>query len=120
MTALLNILEDYLTWRKWRYCRIDGSTKIDDRQRQMDVFNVEKTTREHRMWNMSDDRYFVFMLSTRAGGLGKDDFRLRTFSIYPSDFIGSLSSIRSVVTSCSVPLTHRKFSRYCNDAETNI
>lgn len=70
MTAVLNILEDYLAFRNWNYCRIDGSTKIDDRQKQMDVFNAEKTSGVNGTRNEADDRVFVFMLSTRAGGLG--------------------------------------------------
>jgi Superfamily II DNA/RNA helicases, SNF2 family len=70
MTALLNVIEDYLVWRKWKYCRIDGSTNIDERQKQMDIFNAEKTSGENGGRNESDDRYFVFLLSTRAGGLG--------------------------------------------------
>lgn len=70
MTKVLNILEDYLNYRQWKYCRIDGQTNIDDRQAAMDVFNNEKTSGANGSRNMSDDRYFVFMLSTRAGGLG--------------------------------------------------
>jgi ATP-dependent DNA helicase len=70
MTALLNVIEDYLVWRKWNYCRIDGSTHIDERQRQMDVFNSEKTGGKDGKRNDDDDRNFVFLLSTRAGGLG--------------------------------------------------
>jgi ATP-dependent DNA helicase len=70
MTALLNVIEDYLLWRKWKYCRIDGSTNIDERQKQMDIFNAGKTSGENGGRNESDDRYFVFLLSTRAGGLG--------------------------------------------------
>lgn len=70
MTAVLNILEDYMLFRKWNYCRIDGSTKIDDRQKQMDIFNAEKTNGMDGKRNEADDRFFVFMLSTRAGGLG--------------------------------------------------
>ena len=70
MTKVLNILEDYLIYRQWKYCRIDGSTKIDDRQKAMDVFNAEKTGGANGARNMEDDRFFVFMLSTRAGGLG--------------------------------------------------
>ena len=30
MTSLLNVIEDYLLYREWRYCRIDGTTKIDE------------------------------------------------------------------------------------------
>jgi len=70
MTALLNVIEDYLNYRGWKYCRIDGSTNIDERQRQMDVFNAEKCSGADGGRNESDDRYFVFLLSTRAGGLG--------------------------------------------------
>jgi ATP-dependent DNA helicase len=70
MTKVLNILEDYLNYRQWKYCRIDGQTNIDDRQSAMDVFNSETTAGTNGTRNMRDDRYFVFMLSTRAGGLG--------------------------------------------------
>ena len=28
MTETLNIMEDYLRFREWRYCRIDGSVKV--------------------------------------------------------------------------------------------
>jgi ATP-dependent DNA helicase len=70
MTKVLNIIEDYVRFRNWKYCRIDGSTHIDDRQKAMDEFNAEKTGGVNGTRNMSDDRYFVFMLSTRAGGLG--------------------------------------------------
>jgi ATP-dependent DNA helicase len=69
MTSLLNVIEDYLILRNWKYCRIDGSTKIDERQRQMDIYNAEKTANGGKR-NDSDDRHFVFLLSTRAGGLG--------------------------------------------------
>lgn len=70
MTKVLNIIEDYLNFREWKYCRIDGSTNIDDRQKAMDMFNAEKTGGVNGTRNMRDDRFFVFMLSTRAGGLG--------------------------------------------------
>jgi ATP-dependent DNA helicase len=70
MTSVLSVMEDYLNFRKWNYCRIDGSTNIDERQRQMDVFNAEKTSGSDGQRNDADDRYFVFLLSTRAGGLG--------------------------------------------------
>jgi ATP-dependent DNA helicase len=70
MTSVLSVMEDYLNFRQWNYCRIDGSTDIDERQRQMDVFNSEKTNGLDGARNEADDRYFVFLLSTRAGGLG--------------------------------------------------
>lgn len=39
MTRMLDILEDYSVWRKYSYCRIDGQTSHEDRQRQIDEFN---------------------------------------------------------------------------------
>lgn len=70
MTSVLNVMEDYLRFRQWNYCRIDGSTNIDERQKQMDEFNAECTGGIDGGRNFSDDRNFVFLLSTRAGGLG--------------------------------------------------
>jgi ATP-dependent DNA helicase len=86
MTALLNVIEDYLLWRQWNYCRIDGSTNIDERQRQMDKFNAEKTAGEGGKRNDNDDRTFVFLLSTRAGGLGINLATADTCIIFDSDW----------------------------------
>lgn len=74
MTAVLNIMEDYLHYRNWKYCRIDGSTQIDDRQRQMDDFNSDSS------------ELFVFLLSTRAGGLGINLVAADTCIIFDSDW----------------------------------
>lgn len=57
MTKLLDILQDYLDWKGYGYCRIDGSVKVNDRQDRIEEFNA-------------DPNKFVFLLSTRAGGLG--------------------------------------------------
>ena len=38
-TTLLSILEDYLHYRNYGYCKIDGSSKITDRQSQIDTFD---------------------------------------------------------------------------------
>jgi len=85
MTSLLNVIEDYLLYRQWKYCRIDGSTNIDERQRQMDVFNSEKTNNGGRR-NDGDDRHFVFLLSTRAGGVGINLATADTCIIFDSDW----------------------------------
>lgn len=86
MTKVLNIIEDYMNFRNWRYCRIDGSTNVDERQKAMDVFNAEKTSGTNGSRNMSDDRFFVFMLSTRAGGLGINLTSADTCIIFDSDW----------------------------------
>ena len=59
MTRILDILEDYCWFRKWNYCRIDGQTAHEDRDRQIQEYNADGSEK------------FIFMLSTRAGGLGK-------------------------------------------------
>lgn len=56
-------MEDYLRFRQWQYCRIDGSTNVDERQRQMDQFNAEKTKGANGGRSFADDRMFVFLVS---------------------------------------------------------
>ncbi len=58
MTRVLDVLEDYLSLKGWRYCRIDGQTSGEDREAQIAGYNAPDSDR------------FVFLLSTRAGGLG--------------------------------------------------
>ncbi|KNH05172.1 DNA-dependent ATPase [Perkinsela sp. CCAP 1560/4] len=58
MTRMLDILEDYCHYRGYTYGRIDGSTNTADREKNMRLFN-----------DMNHDM-FLFLLSTRAGGLG--------------------------------------------------
>merc|ERR1719174_1941042 len=79
-------MEDYLNYRQWNYCRIDGSTNIDDRQAQMDEFNAEASAGKDGKRNMASDRNFVFLLSTRAGGLGINLTAADTCIIFDSDW----------------------------------
>ena len=58
MTRILDIIEDYLVMRQYEYCRIDGNTDYDTRESHIDAFNAPNSTK------------FLFLLSTRAGGLG--------------------------------------------------
>ncbi|CAH9068725.1 unnamed protein product [Cuscuta epithymum] len=73
MTKMLNILEDYMNYRKYRYLRLDGSSTIMDRRDMVRDF-------QHR----SD--IFVFLLSTRAGGLGINLTAADTVIFYESDW----------------------------------
>lgn len=57
MTRVLDILEQFLNIHGHRYLRLDGSTKIEQRQILTDRFN-------------SDTRILAFILSSRSGGLG--------------------------------------------------
>ncbi|XP_078586774.1 lymphocyte-specific helicase-like [Branchiostoma floridae x Branchiostoma japonicum] len=73
MTKMMDVLEDYCLYRGHKYCRLDGTMAYPDRQEQIDTFN-------------KDPDYFVFLLSTRAGGLGINLTAADTVIIYDSDW----------------------------------
>ena len=74
MTAIMDIMEDYLRYRKVQYLRLDGTTKSEDRSELLRAFNEP------------DSPYFMFLLSTRAGGLGLNLQTADTVIIYDSDW----------------------------------
>merc|ERR1719160_1493723 len=74
MTRLLDILEDYCLFRGFKYCRIDGSTDGVVRQEAIDAYNCEGSEK------------FIFLLSTRAGGLGINLATADTVILYDSDW----------------------------------
>ncbi|KAI2491922.1 Class II histone deacetylase complex subunits 2 and 3 [Fragilaria crotonensis] len=43
MTRVLDILEDFMVMRGYQYCRIDGNTDYDDREKAIDDFNRENS-----------------------------------------------------------------------------
>jgi len=56
-TMMLDILEVFLKFKEWHYERLDGQTKIIDRQKIIDDFNS------------NESRAKIFLLSTRAGNI---------------------------------------------------
>ncbi|KAI5572542.1 hypothetical protein BDE02_10G019000 [Populus trichocarpa] len=74
MTRLLDILEDYLMFRGYLYCRIDGNTGGEDRDASIDAFNKPGSEK------------FCFLLSTRAGGLGINLATADVVILYDSDW----------------------------------
>ncbi|KAK3730906.1 hypothetical protein QZH41_012611 [Actinostola sp. cb2023] len=74
MTRVLDILEDYCLWRQYEYCRLDGQTPHEERQAFINSFNMPGSSK------------FVFMLSTRAGGLGINLATADIVIIYDSDW----------------------------------
>uniref|UniRef100_A0A8C6L672 SWI/SNF related BAF chromatin remodeling complex subunit ATPase 2 n=1 Tax=Nothobranchius furzeri TaxID=105023 RepID=A0A8C6L672_NOTFU len=74
MTSLMTIMEDYFGYRNFQYLRLDGTTKSEDRAALLKKFNEEGS------------QYFVFLLSTRAGGLGLNLQAADTVVIFDSDW----------------------------------
>ena len=73
MARMLDILEQFLAYHGYRYLRLDGATKVEQRQVLMERFNM-------------DSRIFIFILSTRSGGLGVNLTGADTVIFYDSDW----------------------------------
>ena len=74
MTAIMDIMEQFLKHRGVKFLRLDGSTKSDDRSDLLKVFNAPNSD------------VFCFLLSTRAGGLGLNLQTADTVIIFDSDW----------------------------------
>ncbi|KAK4531878.1 hypothetical protein CCYA_CCYA09G2735 [Cyanidiococcus yangmingshanensis] len=74
MTILLDVLEDFCKLRNFSYLRLDGSTKAEERHEMLELFNAP------------DNDIFLFMLSTRAGGLGLNLQTADTVILFDSDW----------------------------------
>ena len=74
LCTLLDVLEDYLSMRSYAYERLDGSVKIADRTEAIHRFNT-------------DPNIFLFLLSTRAGGLGVNLTAADTVIFIDSDWV---------------------------------
>jgi len=74
MTRLLNILDDFLRFKGYNYCRIDGQTSALDRDVRIEDFQREDSDKQ------------LFILSTRAGGLGINLHSANVVIIFDSDW----------------------------------
>ncbi|XP_047133142.1 chromatin-remodeling ATPase INO80 isoform X1 [Hydra vulgaris] len=72
MTKMIDILEEFMKFRKHSYMRLDGSSKISDRRDMVSDFQSRDI--------------FAFLLSTRAGGLGINLTAADTVIFYDSDW----------------------------------
>ncbi|KHN96022.1 helicase SWR1 [Metarhizium album ARSEF 1941] len=73
MTKVLDILEQFLNIHGHKYLRLDGATKVEQRQILTDRFN-------------NDSRILCFILSTRSGGLGINLTGADTVIFYDQDW----------------------------------
>jgi len=79
MTRMIDLMEEYLTYRNYKYCRLDGSTKLEDRRDTVADFQTRP-------------EIFIFLLSTRAGGLGINLTSADTVIFYDSDWNPTIDS----------------------------
>ena len=79
MTRMMDLMEEYMTYRNYKYLRLDGSTKLEDRRDRVHDFQTRPDI-------------FVFLLSTRAGGLGINLTSADTVVFYDSDWNPTIDS----------------------------
>nr|XP_019935975.1 PREDICTED: chromodomain-helicase-DNA-binding protein 1-like [Paralichthys olivaceus] len=72
MTRMLDILQDYLEYRGYSYERLDGSVRGEERNLAVK--------------NFSSNEIFIFLLSTKAGGVGLNLTAADTVIFMDSDF----------------------------------
>jgi len=74
MTKMLDIIQDFLSFKNYSFERIDGAVRTDMRQASIDRYNAPNSP------------IFVFLLCTHAGGLGINLTSADTVVIYDSDW----------------------------------
>lgn len=74
MTQILDVIEEFLILRSYKFTRLDGSMNIVDRVTAMNMFNI-------------DPNCFLMLISTRAGGLGLNLTSADTVIIFDSDWV---------------------------------
>jgi SWI/SNF-related matrix-associated actin-dependent regulator of chromatin subfamily A member 5 len=73
-TQVLDIIGDYLSYRGYEFCRLDGSTNRVQRQISINSYNAKNSS------------IFAFIMTTRAGGLGVNLQTADTVILYDSDW----------------------------------
>ena len=77
---MLDILADYLSMKNLKFARLDGRMNLEERAVDMDKFR-------------NDPDMAVFLVSTRAGGLGVNLTAADTVIIYDSDWASASQSV---------------------------
>ncbi|KAG0627932.1 hypothetical protein M758_2G239400 [Ceratodon purpureus] len=83
MTRTLDILQDYLEYRRYSYERLDGSVRAEERFDAVRSFSADHSKRGGAP---SSGSAFVFLLTTRAGGVGLNLVAADTVIFYEQDW----------------------------------
>ncbi len=91
MTRMMDLMEEYLIYRQYKYLRLDGSSKLEDRRDMVMEWQtryvyglIQQGFRSYNSIYSPD--IFVFLLSTRAGGLGINLTAADTVVFYDHDW----------------------------------
>lgn len=84
MSRMLDIFEQFLSYHGHTYLRLDGATKVEQRQALMERFNADK-------------KIFCFILSTRSGGIGVNLTAAGTFITLPDRVLTCRSLADTVI-----------------------
>lgn len=113
MKKILDLMAEYLAWRQWKFVRLDGTTRSEERGQVVDQF-MDK-----------DADNWIFLLTTRAGGVGLNLQVADTVIIFDSDWnpqmdmqamdrahrIGQQSEVRVFRMITNTPIEEEIFSR---------
>lgn len=97
---MLDVLADYLSMRGWNFGRLDGRMSLEERAKDMEQFRNDPDTP-------------VFLISTRAGGLGVNLTAADTVIIYDSDWVYTVGSLCSIASNQNVFVCDRTLSATC-------
>ncbi|CAN0131795.1 unnamed protein product, partial [Ascophyllum nodosum] len=106
--GMLDMIQEFLALRGHRHERLDGRTTGNERQKSIDRFNREPNS-------------FVFLLSTRAGGVGINLTAADTCIIYDSDWnpqndVQAMARCHRIGQTKSV-MVYRLITRNCFESE---
>ena len=85
-TRMLDILQDFLAYRGMSYERLDGSVRSEERWTAVQHFQRSASLSRSASLNSTDGGAFVFLLSTRAGGMGLNLVSADVVILYDSDW----------------------------------
>jgi DNA helicase INO80 len=91
MTRMMDLMEEYLIYRQYKYLRLDGSSKLEDRRDMVIDWQTRSESSVIHYWQclitlILRPDIFVFLLSTRAGGLGINLTAADTVVFYDHDW----------------------------------
>jgi DNA helicase INO80 len=93
MTRMIDLMEEYMIFRQYRYLRLDGDTRLEDRRDMVMDWQTKLVSPlpSPPILSFADcyvhrDDYFCFLLSTRAGGLGINLTAADTVIFYECDW----------------------------------